>query len=144
MSRLYTKQALLDRLLTNLPTGVTVDDIKFKNPWKAFETEGRDIWLKTHIVEASSDTTGKSRGDSDEQRGFFQIDVFIPRLGTDYDNKLYVATDEIATAFSFGTQLVYNGQVVNILDSTSPDSKEDGAWFRKMITINYLTISARI
>lgn len=144
MSRLNTKNALQKNLYDNLPTGVLMTDISHKNQSPVFNPEGKDIWLKTYVIEASSETTGKSTTDSDHQHGFMQIDVFIPLTSKAYDNVLTTAIDELASTFKFGTQLVYNGQTVSILDNTSPESKEDGSWFKRIITINYLTISTRV
>ena len=144
MSRLNTKEALLDHLKSNLPTGVTVDGIAEPNQKPVFDPTGKDIWLDTNCIEASSDTTGKSSTDSDEQRGFMQIDIRVPAVSYMNDNQLLFTVDELASTFRFGTQLVYNGQTVSILGNNSPDSQPDGEWYRRMITINYFTISERV
>ena len=144
MSRLNVKEALLGRLLANLPTGASDSDVARKNQKPPFDPAGKSMWLESHIVEASSETTGKSINDSDEQRGFFQIDVRVPLVDDMQDNALLYAIDELATAFKFGTNIVYNGQTVSILDSTPQNLFEDGAWYRGLITINYLTISERV
>jgi len=143
MSRLKTKQAFLDHLLANLPTGITDDDVAFENQKPPFRPKGKVLWLDTHIIEASSDTTGKDITDSDLQRGFFQVDVRVPLVDSMNDNQLMFTVDELASVFRFGTKLVYNGQTVSILNNDTSNSNEDGAWYRRMITINYLTISER-
>jgi hypothetical protein len=141
MSRLNTKQAFITHLLANLPTGVTADDVAFENQKPTFDPAGKSIWLDTHYQEASSESTGKTSASANEQRGFFQIDVNVSLIDSDYDNKLLLAIDEISSAFSYGTVITYNTQSIDILESTSPNSAENGAWYRRFITINYLTFS---
>ena len=143
MSRLDTKQAFITHLLANLPTGVTSADIAFENQSPAFNPDGKALWLDTHYQEASSEPMGKTSASSNEQRGFFQIDVNIPITNSNYDNLLLSTIDELSSAFSYGTTIVYNTQNVDLLDSTTPNSSENGAWYRRFITINYLTFSTR-
>jgi hypothetical protein len=143
MSRLDTKQAFIDRLLNNLPSGVTADDVAFENQKPTFNPKGKNLWLDTHWQEASSGSLGKTQASGDEQRGFFQIDINTPLTNSNFDNELLGAIDELASAFRYGSTIVYNAQKVDILESTSPNSAENGAWYRRFITINYLTFSTR-
>jgi hypothetical protein len=143
MSRLDTKQAFITHLLANLPSGITADDVAFENQNPSFNPEGKNLWLDTHYQEASNDPTGKTSASSDEQRGFFQIDVNTPLSNSNYDNELLSTIDELASTFSYGTTIVYNTQSVDLLENTSPNSAENGAWYRRFITINYLTFSPR-
>jgi hypothetical protein len=143
MSRFSTKEAFLEHLLANLPTGITDSDVARENQKPAFEPKGKSIWLDTHWQEASSSSLGKTQASGDEQRGFFQIDVNVPLVGYFNDNQLLSTIDELASVFRYGTTIVYNTQKVDILESTSPNSAENGAWYRRFITINYLTFSTR-
>lgn len=144
MSRFKTSEALMEQLLNNLPTGVVDADVARKNQNPPFEPKGKEIWLDANAIEATSETNGKGFDDSDSQRGFFQIDIRVPATSYLNDSQLSFTVDELASAFRFGTSLVYNGQTVSIQDSTSPQSQPDGEWYRRMITINYLTISTRV
>ena len=141
MSRLNTKEAFTTHLLANLPTGVSAGDVALQNQKPPFNPKGKSLWLDTHWQEASNDATGKSSSVANEGRGFFQIDVNVPLIDYFNDNQLLSIIDELSSAFSYGSTIVYNTQSVDILNSTSPDSAENGAWFRRFITINYLTFS---
>lgn len=141
MSRLKTKQALLDHLLNNLPTGVSDGDVARENQKPSFDPSGKSLWLDTHWQEASNDTMGKTAASSDEQRGFFQIDVNVPLVDYYNDNLLLSITDELASTFQYGTVVTYNGQSVDILNNDTSNASENGAWYRRFITINYLTFS---
>ena len=143
MSRLNTSGALVTHLLANLPTGVTSDDVVYPNSLELFNPAGKDIWLEYLYDEATSEATGKTNASSNEQRGFFQIDVNVPIHNRNYTNDLLQAIDELSSSFMFGSELLYNGQTVTILDASSPVSSVNGAWYRKLITINYTTFSAR-
>jgi hypothetical protein len=143
MSRLDTSKALVNHLLSNLPTGVLIDDVVFPNSIEPFDPSGKSIWIEYFYNEATSEATGKTDASSNEQRGFFQIDVNIPSRSRNYTNELLQAIDELSASFKYDSNLVYNGQTVTILDSSSPSSGVNGAWYRKHITFNYLTFSSR-
>ena len=143
MSRLNTKQAFIIHLLANLPTGITANDVALENQKPAFDPKGKDLWLDTHWQEASSVATGKTQASSVEQRGFFQIDVNVPLVDHFDDNKLLSITDELSIIFNEGTTIVYNTQSVDILENSTSNASENGAWYRRFITINYLTFSTR-
>ncbi len=144
MSRDNTEKALYQHLIDNLPTGVSVTDVAWKNPEDPFDPANRQIWLEPSIVESSSNTTGKTISDSDIQKGYMQIDVYVPTKSAAYDTALTAAIDEISSAFRFGTELVYNSQKVSIQSNNSPNSEEDGPYYRRVITIKFLTVSARV
>lgn len=143
MSRLDTKQAFITHLLANLPTGISAGDVAFENQKPPFDPKGKNLWLDTHWQEATSDPTGKTSASSNIQRGFFQIDINTPLTNSSYDNELLGAVDELSIAFSYGTTIVYNTQSVDLLEGTTSNASENGAWYRRFITINYLTFSNR-
>ena len=143
MSRLNTKQAFITHLLANLPTGVTADDVALENSNPSFDPKGKSLWLDTHYQEASNVPTGKTAASRDEQRGFFQIDINVPLVDHFNDNKLLSIVDELATTFQYGLTIAYNTQNVDLLENDSPNAAENGAWYRRFITINYLTFSTR-
>ena len=141
MSRLDTKQALITHLLANLPTGVTGADVAYENQQPPFIPEGKGLWVSTSFHEASSESTGQSTLNGNEQRGFLQIDINVPITSNGYDNQLLSSVDELSSAFKYGTTIVYNAQKVDILDSASPASFVSDAWYKRIISINYLTFS---
>ena len=141
MSRLDTKQAFITHLAANLPTGVTSGDVAYENQLPQFNPAGKSLWLSTSFIEASSESTGQSPLNGNEQRGFFQIDIYVPVASKDYDNKLLTIVDELSSAFKYGSTIVYNAQKVDILDSASPTSFTSESWYKRIISINYLTFS---
>ena len=141
MSYLNTKQAFLTYLLSNLPTGLTVDDVAFEN--KDFDPSNKELWVAAYFIPVSSEAMSQSDSGSDEQRGIFQVSVFVPLNSDAYDNKQLEAIDEITTAFRYNTKLVYNTQTVELLDTAINAGSESEAWYQRDISINYLTFSER-
>jgi len=141
MSQLNTKQAFISHLINNLPTGVTVNDVAFEN--KKFNPKGKGLWLAAYYIPATSDMMGKSTTDRDEERGLYQVSVFVPLNSDNYDNVQLQAIDELKSAFSYNTELVYNDQIVSVLDSETNAGVESESWFQRDLTINFLTFTNR-
>ena len=141
MSQLNTKQAFITHLLNNLPSGLTASDVAFEN--KKFNPKNKDLWLAAYYIPATSEMMGKSDDDRDEERGLYQISVFVPLNNTSYDNTQLQAIDELKVAFRYNTELVYNGQTVSILSSETSAGVESEAWLQRDLTINFLTFTNR-
>ena len=60
-----------------------------------------------------------------------------------YDNIQLQTVDSVLSAFQYNSQTVYNSQAVDILDSTVNNGTENESWFKRDISINYLTYSKR-
>ena len=141
MSYLKTKQALLTQLLATPITGLTGADIAFEN--KDFNPTGKALWLACYFIPATSDSLGKTLASSDEQRGIFQVSVFVAMNSDAYDNAQLTAIDQILSGFRYSTSTVYNGTTVDILESTVNNGTENESWFKRDISINYLTFNER-
>ena len=141
MSYLKTKQALITHLINNLPTGISVGDVSFEN--NKFNPKNKPLWLAAYFIPASTEMMGKGEGDSDEQRGIFQISVFVAINGDNYDNTQLAAIDELILAFKYNTNMVYTTQTVATLESTVNTGSESEAWYQRDISINYLTFTNR-
>ena len=141
MSQLNTKQAFISHLSNNLPSGVSVGDVAFEN--KKFNPKNKSLWLAAYYIPATSEMMGKSDNDRDEERGLYQISVFVPLNSVNYDNAQLQAIDELKVAFRYNTQLVYNDQTVSILSSETNAGVESEAWLQRDLTINFLTFTNR-
>ena len=141
MSYLDTKQALLTQLLATSITGINGQDIAFEN--KNFDPANKSLWLAAYFIPATSEMMGKTTTDKDERRGIFQVSVFVALDNNDYDNAQLTAVDEILAGFQYNSSTVYNAQQVDILESTVNSGGENEAWFKRDISINYLTFSNR-
>jgi hypothetical protein len=141
MSYLNSKQACITHLVNNLPSGLTTADVAFEN--KKFDPSSKSLWLAAYFVPASTEATGQSNSMDDEQRGIFQISVFVSLNSNDYDNTQLSAIDELISAFRYNTQMVYNTQTVQVLESTVNAGSESEAWYQRDISVNYLTFSNR-
>ena len=141
MSQLNIKQAFISHLINNLPTGVSVNDVAFEN--KKFNPKNKDLWLAAYYIPATSDMMGKSATDRDEERGLYQVSVFVPLNSDNYDNVQLQAIDELKSAFSYNAELVYNDQIVSVLDSETNAGVESESWFQRDLTINFLTFTNR-
>jgi hypothetical protein len=138
MSYLKVKKALLTKLLT----AVSANDLALEN--KKFDPSNKSLWYAAYFLPTSTDSMGKTSASSDEQRGIFQVSVFIDINRFDYDYSQLQAIDNILAAFTYNTSLVYNGQKVDILSSDVNSGLESGSWYQRNISINYLTFSERV
>ena len=141
MSYLDTKQALITKLLAASITGITSQDIAFEN--NNFDPANKPLWLACYFIPATSDMMGKTTSDRDEQRGIFQVSVFVALDNLDYDNAQLLAVDEVLAEFRYNSAVVYNGQQVDILESSVTNGTENESWFKRDISINYLTFTSR-
>ena len=141
MSYLDTKQALITHLLNNLPSGLTSDDVAFEN--YKFDPANKPLWLAAYFIPASTESTGKTDASGDEQRGIFQVSVFVALNSKEFDTAQLTAIDELISSFKYNSQLQFSSQNVQILDSTVNNGSESEAWYQRDISIGYLTFSGR-
>ena len=141
MSFFNTKQALLTQLINNLPTGLTTADIAFEN--KNFNPANKPLWLAAYFIPATNDVLGKSAESGNEDRGVFQVSVFVSLNNEDYDNTQLQAIDQLMASFKYNTQMVYTTQTVQALSSTVNNGTENESWFKRDLSVNYLTFSTR-
>ena len=141
MSYYDTKQALITQLVGASITGITSADIAFEN--KDFDPSGKSIWLSCYFIPATSEMMGKTPTSGNEDRGIFQVSVFVALNNNDYDNAQLQAVDSILSSFQYNSSTVYNGQKVSILSATVNNGTENESWFKRDISINYLTFSTR-
>jgi hypothetical protein len=141
MSYLNTRQALVTQFLATTVTGLTVADIASDNEF--FDPANKSIWVMLTVIPASSGAMGKGSTDTNEDRGIFQVSVYIPINIKDRSILAVTAVDEIRAGFQFNTSTVYNSQQVTILDTTVNQARLSEAWFQTDISINYLTFSNR-
>ena len=138
MSYLKVKKALLTQLLT----AVSASDLALEN--KKFDPSNKTLWYAAYFLPTSSETMGKTSASSNEQRGIFQVSVFIDINKFNYDDSQLTAIDAILSTFTYNTNLVYNGQKIDILNSEVNNGSESEAWYQRDISINYLTFSERV
>ena len=141
MSYYKTKQALITQLVGASITGITVNDIAFEN--KDFDPSGKSIWLSCYFIPATSEMMGKTPTSGNEDRGIFQVSVFVALNNNDYDNAQLQAVDSILSSFQYNSSTVYNGQKVSILSATVNNGTENESWFKRDISVSYLTFSSR-
>ena len=141
MSYYDTKQALIQQLTSITITGITSNDISYEN--SGFNPNGKSKFIAGYFIPATSEIMGKTSASSDYQRGIFQVSVFVKLNSDDYDNTQLQIIDSITTGFVYNTVTVYNGQKVQILESTVNSGSENESWFKCDISINYLTFSNR-
>ena len=137
MSYLKTKATLTTQLLTLIST----EDLAEEN--SKFNPANKSLWYAAYFIPATSETTGKTLASSDEDRGIFQVSVFTP-INKGYDNAQLQAIDDIRSGFLNTTSIVYNDQTVDILESTVNNGQEFDGWFKRDISINYLSYSERV
>ena len=142
MSYLDTKQALMQQLIATSITGITTADISYEN--NDFDPASKSKFVAAYFIPATSESMGKTLASSDEQRGVFQVSVYVKLNGGAYDNDQLQMVDDILSGFLYTSETVYNGQTVQILESTVNSGSENESWFKRDISINYLTFSERV
>ena len=141
MSYLDTKQALIQRLINTTITGISAADISYEN--NDFDPSDKDQFIAAYFIPATSGIMGKTSASGDDQRGIFQVTVFIKLNAGTYDNTQLQMVDDILTGFVYNDAQTYNGQTVQILESQVNAGTNNDAWFKRDISINYLTFSNR-
>ena len=146
MSQLDTERALNDNLINNLPSLITINDVAFENfsvDGKAFKPANKDTWIACYFRPATSDAMSKDDDSTEEDRGFFQVSMFSKLLSPTGNRDLLTLTDGIKSAFKQNRKLVYNGQTVELLNSTTSEGSESDAYYQRIISINYMTFTSR-
>ena len=141
MSYLDTKKALTTKLFATSITGITSADIAEDN--SNFDPDGKAKYIGAYFMPTIAESTGKTTASGDEQRGMFQISVFVKLNGGNYDNDQLQIIDDLRLSFVYGSTVAYNGQRVDILETQVNEGRPSGAWFQRDITIDYLTFSER-
>jgi len=139
MSYLDTRQALIQRLIATPIAGITADDILYEN--SKFDPTGKSKFVAGYFIPSTSETTGKELAAPQEQRGTFQVSVYILLAGGSYDIEQLQMVDDILSGFQYSSSTVYNSQTIQILESTVNSGSENEAWFKRDVSINYLTIT---
>lgn len=138
MSYFDTRQALIQRLINTSITGITAADISYEN--SDFDPKGKSKFIAGYFIPATSETTGKELAAIQERRGIFQISVYVKLDSGQSDTVQLQMIDDILSGFAYGSVEVYNGQTINILESTVNSGSENEAWFKRDVSITYLTI----
>jgi hypothetical protein len=138
MSYFDTRQALIQRLINTSITGITAADISYEN--SDFDPKGKSKFIAGYFIPATSETTGKELAAIQERRGIFQISVYVKLDSGQSDTAQLQMIDDILSGFAYGSVEVYNGQTINILESTVNSGSENEAWFKRDVSITYLTI----
>ena len=138
MSYFDTRQALIQRLINTSITGITAADISYEN--SDFDPKGKNKFIAGYFIPATSETTGKELAAIQERRGIFQISVYVKLDSGQSDTAQLQMIDDILSGFAYGSVEVYNGQTINILESTVNSGSENEAWFKRDVSITYLTI----
>jgi hypothetical protein len=141
MSYLDTRQALVTQFLATTVTGLDVANIASDNEF--FDPSNKSLWVMLTVIPASSNAMGKGYADTNEDRGIFQVSVFVPINTKDRSILSATAVDQILAGFQFNSLAMYNGQQVSIQDINVNQGRVSEAWFQTDITIEYLTFSNR-
>jgi len=141
MSYLDTRQALMTQLSSASIPDISIEDIAVEGEF--FDPAGKDLWIAAYFIPATSEIMGKTLGSGNEDRGIFQISVFVPLNSGMYDTRQLQTIDSVLYGFQYNSTTVYNGQTVQILESAVNSGLENESWFKRDISINYLTFSNR-
>jgi hypothetical protein len=125
-------------------TTTTNSNTSYIDPPEDFDPQGKALWFHEGYIPATSSSLGKLGTDTDEERGIYQITVYTPINIGDYGQSMSNAISAIKGVFYNGASNVYLGQKVDIMEVTTQGVAQNEAWVRRVISINYLTISTRV
>jgi hypothetical protein len=139
MSYLKTRDALITKLLDATITHIENTDIAYDN--REFDPSEKDNWLGVYFIPADSQPNGKLVGDTDTNTGFIQVSVFSKSGG--YDVKQLEIIDSVLSEFKNSSVATYQDQNVCVLNSTVGQGFYSDGWWKRDITIKYLTKNKR-
>ena len=135
MSQLSIRNALLQAVIDNTSLQVVYEN-------SGFDPVGLDSFVSVHFIPATSEPMGKTQASSDEERGIFQISVFI-KMNPDDDGS---DTEQLQIIDDFKTVFFYSAQFsgVNINEVTVNNGFPVESWYKRDISINYMAFSTRV
>lgn len=136
MSQLAIRNDLLSKVIATLAPLVG-DNIAYEN--KKFDPDGLSAWASFHFVPATSESMGKTKSSSDDERGFIQISVYVKANAADYDTQQLSIIDSIKTGFYYGA--IMGG--TSILEVTTNNGYTVESWFKRDLTANYTSYQSR-
>ena len=132
MNLLDVRNALVQAVIDN-----TTVPIAYEN--SEFDPVGLDAFISTHFMPATSEAMGKLQDSNDDERGVFQISVFVKSNADDYDNQQWA----IILGFKsiFFNSAVIGG--VEIKEVTTNSGYPVESWYKRDISINYIAFTTR-
>jgi len=108
---------------------------------QTFDPEGLDKFMSQFFIPATSESLGKTIESSDDERGIYQVSVFIKAGASapNYDNDQYEIIDNLKAVFYAGATF---GEV-DIIEVTLNNGSSDGAWFKRDLSISYSSYQGR-
>lgn len=139
MSDLNIRRALATALVSS---GIPQSNIAWEN--SGFNPVGLDYYVDFNFFPSTDVANGKLQIDSVDQNGFVQVMAFTKLANNDYGTKYLETIDTIKAAFPSGSETSYNGQVVEIEDSTNINPSDSESWYQGGLTINYQAFKERV
>ena len=99
-----------------------------------YEPEHGTSWLRPTLLPAN---TVANTTTSDRHTGIYQVDVFTEAGKGSSAGKALV--DLVADQFKPGTQLTYNGTVVEVLTVGAVGARTEGAWYHIPVEVRYIS-----
>lgn len=134
MSYFDTRQGLFKHLIDS----AIFSELFFEN---SIDEPTQDLSAVCYFIPATSESVGKSETSADDRRGIFQVSIYSKK--GEFDNDLLVKCDEVSSLFKWGTKISYNGLDIFIQDSTLNEGAEAEGYFRRDLSINYMTLAER-
>ena len=133
MSQLSIRNALLQAVIDNATVPIAQENSGFK-------PIGLDSYISVHFIPATTEPMGKTQSSSDEERGIFQISVFVKSNADDYDNEQLQIIDDFKNTF-YNTATI-GGVFINEVTVNGGFPVE--SWYKRDISVNYMSFETRI
>ena len=132
MNLLDVRDALAQAVIDNTPVPIAYEN-------SGFDPVGLDAWVDIQFIPATSEAMGKQQDSNDDERGIFQISVFVKSNADDYDNQQWAIILGFKSIF-FNSAVIGD---VDILEVTTNGGYPVESWYKRDISINYMAFTKR-
>ena len=132
MNLLDVRNALVQAVIDNATVQIAYEN-------SGFDPVGLDAFISTHFMPATSEAMGKLQDSNDDERGVFQISVFVKSNADDYDNQQWAIILGFKSIF-FNSAVIGD---VDILEVTTNGGYAVESWYKRDISVNYMSFTDR-
>ena len=132
MNLLDVRNALVQAVIDNATVPIAYEN-------SGFDPSALDAWVDIQFIPATSEAMGKQQDSNDDERGVFQISVFVKSNADDYDNQQWAIILGFKSIF-FNSAVIGD---VEIKEVTTNGGYPVESWYKRDISINYIAFTTR-
>lgn len=139
MSHLRIKNDVLEQLISVIGVANLGYTIGIANENGDFDPNQYEIWVQPYYIPTTSESLGKGYRSLDDERGFYQVSIYVKQDNLTMYNKQLELIDVIRGS-------MWNGSVygcTQIAESTLNNGRPSDGWFVRDLTLNLISYIAR-